>query len=56
MYTRSFKSEGDDVGRAFLELQRVLDRIRRGEMEADDRERQRINDALDALRSLRRAA
>jgi hypothetical protein len=45
----------DDVARAFLELHRVLDRIRRGEVQADDRERRRIADALDALRELRAA-
>ena len=56
MYTIGIKTEDGDVGRAFLELQRVLDRIRRGEMHAGEDERQRITDALDALRSLRRAA
>lgn len=56
MYTAGLKTGDGDVGRAFLELQRVLDRIRRGEMDAGDEERQRIADALDALRSLRRAA
>lgn len=56
MYTVGFKTDDGDVGRAFLELQRVLDRIRRGEMQADEREQRRITDALDALRSLRRAA
>jgi hypothetical protein len=45
----------NDVARAFLELQRVLDRIRRGEVCADESERERLADALDALRELRAA-
>lgn len=39
-----------------MDLQRVLDRIRRGELEATDDARLRITDALDTLRDLRPAA
>jgi hypothetical protein len=39
-----------------MDLQRVLDHIRRGELEATDDERARITEALDTLRDLRPAA
>jgi transcription elongation GreA/GreB family factor len=45
-----------EIARAFMDLQRVLDRIRRGELEATDDARARITDALDTLRDLRPAA
>lgn len=45
-----------ELARAFINLQRVLDHIRRGELEATDDERARITEALDALRDLRPAA
>jgi len=45
-----------ELARAFMDLQRVLDRIRRGELEASDDARTRITDALDTLRDLRPAA
>ena len=45
-----------EIARAFMDLQRVLDRIRRGELEATDDARLRITDALDTLRDLRPAA
>lgn len=45
-----------ELARAFMDLQRVLDHIRRGELEATDDERARITDALDTLRDLRPAA
>jgi len=45
-----------EIARAFMDLQRVLDRIRRGELEATDDARARIADALDTLRDLRPAA
>jgi len=45
-----------ELARAFMDLQRVLDRIRRGELEATDDARLRITDALDTLRDLRPAA
>jgi hypothetical protein len=44
------------IARAFVDLQRVLDRIRRGELEASSAERERIAGALDALRALSDAA
>ncbi len=46
----------EDIARAFIDLQRVLDRIRWGELEAGEHERERIAAALDALRDLRSAA
>ncbi len=46
----------EDIARAFIDLHRVLDRIRRGELEAGEHERERIASALDALRDLRSAA
>lgn len=44
------------IARAFVDLQRVLDRIRRGELEASPAERERLTGALDALRVLSSAA
>ncbi len=41
---------------AFVRLERILDCIRRGELEATPDERDRIAAALDALRGLQRAA
>lgn len=41
---------------AFVRLERILDRIRRGELAATEDERARIAAALDALRGLQRAA
>lgn len=46
----------EDIARAFIDLQRVLDRIRWGELEAGELERERIASALDALRDIRSAA
>jgi hypothetical protein len=47
---------GREIARAFVELQRILDRIRRGELEATPGEEHRLAMALDALRELRAAA
>lgn len=45
----------DDVARAFVSVQSVLDRIRRGELHAGDAERIQLTQALAALRELRPA-
>ncbi len=47
---------GREIARAFVDLQRILDRIRRGELEATPGEEHRLAMALDALRELRAAA
>ena len=43
----------EDLARSFMDLQRVLDRIRRGEIEASELEQARLRRALDSLRALR---
>lgn len=43
----------DDVARAFVDVERLLDRIRRGELTATALEEDRLRLALDALRDLR---
>lgn len=45
-----------DAAEAFMRLERVLDRIRRGEIRATEAEQARLMDALDALRALQHAA
>lgn len=47
---------GREIARAFVELHRILERIRRGELEATPSEEHRLAMALDALRELRAAA
>ena len=44
----------DDLARVFVDLERLLDRIRRGELMATELEQARLRLALDALRDLRR--
>ena len=44
----------EDLARAFIDVQRLLDRIRRGELEATELEEARLRHALEALRGLRR--
>ena len=43
----------EDLARSFMDLQRVLDRIRRGEIEASELEQAHLRRALDSLRALR---
>ena len=43
----------EDLARSFMDLQRVLDRIRRGEIEASELEEAQLRRALDSLRALR---
>lgn len=43
----------EDLARSFMDLQRVLDRIRRGEIEASEIEEAQLRRALDSLRALR---
>lgn len=43
----------DDLARVFVDLERLLDRIRRGELVATELEQARLRLALDALRDLR---
>lgn len=45
-----------NVARAFVDVQRVLDHIRRGEIHASAAEKDRLTEALNALRDLRLAA
>lgn len=42
----------DDLARAFMDLERLLDRIRRGELIATELEQERLRRALEALRDL----
>lgn len=55
MVSTARKPGEDDVARAFVSVQSVLDRIRRGELNAGDAERIQLMQALDALRELRPA-
>ena len=55
MVSTARKPGEDDVARAFVSVQSVLDRIRRGELHAGDAERIQLTQALDALRELRPA-
>ncbi len=43
----------DDIARTFVDVQRLLDRIRRGEVSATELESARLRLALEALRDLR---
>jgi hypothetical protein len=43
----------DDLARVFVDLERLLDRIRRGELMATDIEEAHLRRALEALRDLR---
>jgi hypothetical protein len=45
----------EDLARAYIDVERLLDRIRRGEISASELEQARLRRALDALRALRRA-
>ncbi|MGI9116745.1 MAG: hypothetical protein ACR2JV_03810 [Gaiellales bacterium] len=57
MHPRDSATPGqEDVARAFVDLERLLDRIRRGEISATELEQARLRRALDALRALRHAA
>ena len=44
----------EDVARAYIDVERLLDRIRRGEVEAGELEQARLRRALEVLRDLRR--
>ena len=43
----------DDLARVFVDLERLLDRIRRGELAATELEEARLRLALEAVRELR---
>ena len=43
----------DDLARVFVDLERLLDRIRRGELAATELEEARLRLALEAIRDLR---
>jgi predicted RNA-binding protein len=53
--SRTVDQPSEDVAIAFVRLEKILDRIRRGELRASAEDHARITEALNAIRALRPA-